>query len=362
MIESELKSQPEKTTDQDIIREQAAYWLLEFDTEANTDTNVKNALNTQKFESWLSTSPQHQQIFEQMQALWSSVNPQQKKQKRSKQRKQIGTASLCVTALLLTPALPWQYWNADYSTAVGQVTTITLADGSSATLNTNSAINVYYQQGQRKLQLVRGEVFVDVKKQPQLNPFTVTTPQGNAQALGTRYSVKYSQDGSQDVSQYSSQSNLQSDQQKSVEDYTKITVFESKVQVSSTTVNDVIVLSKGQQATVNYTSIQQHNFELASFPQTPDWSNKRLVFNQASLSSVVARLNQYHSGRLTLQDDKKNSGNKLGERQFTGVLPTNDMEMAVNLLAETMNLQMHSISPYFIWLNESKNKSNNENN
>ena len=337
---------------QDIIREQAAYWLLESDNNDGVQTN--------KFQSWLAKSPQHQQIFTEMKSLWSALNPQQNAKKRSRQRRQIGAASLCVGALLLSQQLPWHYWNADYRTAVGQVSTITLADGSSATLNTNSAINVYYQHGQRKVQLVRGEVFVDVKKQVNLTStnaniynkltnsnklatlghFTVTTPQATAQALGTRYSVKYLPESSQN----------------SPQENTQVTVFESKVQVNSTYSDDIVILTEGQQVTVTPSNIKQSTFTVDPYVQAPDWSTQRLSFNKAPLSTVIARLNQYHPGLLFLQDNKQ-----LNARQFTGVLPTNDITMAIDLLAQSMDLKINNISPYFIWLENNGNEREVEN-
>ena len=364
---------------QDIIREQAAYWLLE--------DNTDDILQAEQLQHWLAKSSQHQQIFTEMQSLWSAINPQneakKRGEKRSKKRQQVGVASLCVGAFFLGSQLPWQYWGADYRTGVGQVTTITLADGSSATLNTNSAINVFYQQGQRKVQLVRGEVFVDVKKQAnlahtnlantnvtnlnkfaKLSRFTVTTPHATAQALGTRYSVKYSADTLLNAFQSNYQDNYQSNYQSKVQENTQVTVFESKVQVSSTYNNEVVILTQGQQAMVtqvntsgntsanSQVSIKQSTFILDNYAQAPDWSTQRLSFNKTALSSVIARLNQYHQGVLFLSDDKQ-----LNARQFTGVLPTNDISMAIDLLAQSMDLQINSLSPYVIWLENSENKN-----
>ena len=364
---------------QDVIREQAAYWLLEDSSD--------DILQAEQLQHWLAKSSQHQQIFSEMQSLWSAVNPQNEagkrrtnRSKRSKKRQQVGVASLCVGALFLGTQLPWQYWGADYRTGVGQVTSITLADGSSATLNTNSAINVYYQHGQRKLQLVRGEVFVEVKKQAnlahinlnnlaKLNRFTVTTPQATAQALGTRYSVKYSPNTLLNAFQGDYQDNYQSNSQGKAQESTQVTVFESKVQVSSTYSDEVVILSEGQQATVTSgstsanspinspVSIKQSTFTLDNYAQAPDWSTQRLSFNKTALSSVIARLNQYHQGILFLSDDKQ-----LNARQFTGVLPTNDISMAIDLLAQSMDLQINSLSPYVIWLENSNNNKQVEDN
>ena len=46
----------------------------------------------------------------------------------------------------------WQQWTADYRAPVGERRDVTLADGSHVTLNTDTAIDVYFDERQRLLQ------------------------------------------------------------------------------------------------------------------------------------------------------------------------------------------------------------------
>ena len=86
---------------------------------------------------------------------------------------------------------------ADLSTGVGERRELTLPDGSRLHLNSGSAVNIRYTGTQRLLQLVRGEVFIATARETGMpyRPFLVETAQGQAQALGTRYSVRQA-DGS----------------------------------------------------------------------------------------------------------------------------------------------------------------------
>ena len=81
---------------------------------------------------------------------------------------------------------------ADLSTGVGERRELTLADGSRLHLNSGSAVNLRFTDTQRLLQLVRGEVFIATARETgrPYRPFLVETAHGQAQALGTRYSVR----------------------------------------------------------------------------------------------------------------------------------------------------------------------------
>jgi transmembrane sensor len=48
-----------------------------------------------------------------------------------------------------------------YATAKGEMRTVPLGDGTTVTLNTDTRINVYDDEGQRRIRVVRGEVLID---------------------------------------------------------------------------------------------------------------------------------------------------------------------------------------------------------
>jgi transmembrane sensor len=76
-----------------------------------------------------------------------------------------------------------------YATRVGETRTVTLADGSIATLNTDSRIAVRYSAGRRAIQLERGEALFKVAKNKQ-RPFVVTAADTSVRAVGTAFSVR----------------------------------------------------------------------------------------------------------------------------------------------------------------------------
>lgn len=297
----------------DAVREQAAFWVIERQSD---DEKIQA-----NFESWLGRDPLHRKVFGQMEQLWLAVDPAEQQQRARRKRKQLaGGATLCLLGLALTFFLPWQYWSADYKTQTGQISTVKLADGSTAILNSNSAINVIFDGSHRSIELVRGEVMFDVRKDKQQRRFIVTTPQANAEALGTAYSVEIAGD------------------------ITLVTVHESEVRVTGNQHEQEVRLKPGQQAKVGEKGIETLSREL---PEAPDWAQGDLVFNRVPVQDVIARLNQYHPGVLRLLD----AGD---DRLFTGVLPAQDSDSAVNLFAQSMGMEIQKFTPYLTLLKPGK--------
>ncbi len=85
-------------------------------------------------------------------------------------------------------------WMADQHTAVGERREFSFADGSQVPLNSGSALNVKFDGRQRTVELLEGELGVEVAKDVQ-RPFVVRTDQGTVSALGTRFVVRRGDEG-----------------------------------------------------------------------------------------------------------------------------------------------------------------------
>lgn len=80
---------------------------------------------------------------------------------------------------------------AAYETAIGERRTVSLADGTAVTLNTDSRFSVAYSATERVLELLRGEIHVEVTADP-ARPFSVIAGDTVVQAVGTAFSVELS--------------------------------------------------------------------------------------------------------------------------------------------------------------------------
>lgn len=81
-----------------------------------------------------------------------------------------------------------------FSTAVGEIRRIPLADGSTATVNTASRITVAMQPERREIQVSDGEAWFEVAHDPK-RPFVVEAGNVRVRAIGTAFSVRRHADG-----------------------------------------------------------------------------------------------------------------------------------------------------------------------
>jgi transmembrane sensor len=105
----------------------------------------------------------------------------------------VGGAVASLAAGVATLALLWPLAQR-YETAIGEVRKLPLSDGSIATLNTASELKVEMSRDARRLNLVEGEAWFKVAKNPD-RPFVVESGKVRIQALGTAFSVRRRDDG-----------------------------------------------------------------------------------------------------------------------------------------------------------------------
>lgn len=96
---------------------------------------------------------------------------------------------------------PWRRAPADLSTAAGERRTLDFGDGVRVVLNSGTAINLSEQSGERRLQLVEGEILVATEAPVGLHgvvrpTLVVVTREGEMRPLGTRFAVRHLPDES----------------------------------------------------------------------------------------------------------------------------------------------------------------------
>ncbi|QJX02786.1 FecR family protein [Alcanivorax sp. IO_7] len=103
----------------------------------------------------------------------------------------LGAAAFTVGALGYGGARQglWRRQWADLATGVGETATHTLADGTRLVLNTDTALDVDFNDRGREIRLHRGEVLVTTGH-GDARPFRVRTRDGAVRPLGTRFTVR----------------------------------------------------------------------------------------------------------------------------------------------------------------------------
>lgn len=293
------------------IRQEAADWVVALQ-ECSADQHAR--LQAQCAD-WQAADPRHQQVLEQMQQMWQATDPAQTR-RRKRRYLSTGLGSLLLMAWLGSH-LPWAYWGADYRTASGEIRNLTLPDGSRIVLNSDSAIDLDYSDKARTLRLVRGELLVTVASDRE-RPFQVQTRHLTATALGTQYTVEQA------------------------DTFSRVAVQESSVAVTPNDSGSPLTLSAGQRADLDSNGVIARE---TTPTYRPDWADGRLVFSNAPLPQVVERLGRHRTGLVRLSEE-------LSHRllHFTGVLPANDSDTALALLADSLDLQVQAFTPWYVTL------------
>ena len=185
--------------DEGVAREAAEWFLLLQSGEAS-------AAEKEQLGQWLRSNPTHEQAWSRAQAIMGRLgelptalaSPVLKRRRPERRRALRLLAALIVAApatWLVTRHPGVGHWLADHRTGVGEQRRWLLDDGSTLTLNTASAVDIRFDERQRLIRLVRGEILVTTAHRPatepkESRPLIVETAHGEVRALGTRFIVR----------------------------------------------------------------------------------------------------------------------------------------------------------------------------
>ena len=200
-------------------------------------------------------------------------------------------------------------------TQYGELTTVTLPDGSLVRLNGNSTLkypNDWSDTDDREVWL-DGEAFFRVAKKQTARgrlKFITHTPNLDISVLGTQFNVNTRRGN------------------------TVVVLSEGKVELSKP--NDrkarVILMKPGDLATAQ-AGIEQVAVRPAKPRLHTAWTKHQFAFDNTSLQEIAQQLNDTWGVTLIFED------NALADRRFTGNLSSQDLETLITTLATTFDLQ-----------------------
>ena len=208
------------------------------------------------------------------------------------------------------------YLLADLRSPTGQWHTHILADGSRLTLGSNSAVNVHFSAGERHVELVRGDILVDVAKDAQ-RPFIVDSNQAAIRALGTRFTVR--RDGGATI----------------------VCMLESKVS-ARVPQHPASIVQAGQRARITREGVGPLTaIDAASVQQA--WHAHQLVVDDQPLAEVLDELARHRPGQLHY-DRAQIAGIRVA-----AVLPLDDTDKALQLLIDNFpQLRIRMLTRYLV--------------
>lgn len=325
-----------------MIAEMISDWLIRI----HSHDPLEQEAAQHAYQQWKTQNPQHLAIAEKLENCFAQMQllqqqPQKNKQlirplfkpkgRRHKHGIKYGLllmAGFIPLAVYLQQNSP-RYLLADVRSKTGEWRTETLDDGTQITLKNKTAFNVRYSDEQRIIELVTGDILIDVASD-QSRPFTVLVEQGSIRALGTKFSVQYQAE------------------------YTDLTMLESRVlaQSNSNSLGKNLLQSRqvkaGERIYLTSHGIQtMPNVDIENIEY--EWLNQTLVAEEQPLSDVLDKLNQHHRGKI-YYDQKKMANIKV-----TAVVPLNDTDQAIKLLQHALpQLGVHHVGGYVYWMDESK--------
>lgn len=281
------------------IEEEAAAWVWRLDEE-NTSAAQRKA-----FEDWVRRDPRNRQAFEELGGVWSALDGLA----QAKQAEKIATFSqlpaapaqavghmnrwklagyaAAATLLICTAAFFWTQRSNEVqalATAVGQQRTVTLADGSAVSLNTNTILETHFDRERRIVRLLKGEALFKVTRDKE-RPFFVYAGDAVVRAIGTEFNVRM-REGRE----------------------VQVIVAEGAVEVESGATSATAqrfkrALSAGQRIDTSE-SAPVSSLDPEMLSKILAWREGAIVLDGESLSEAIVELNRYTDIRFIVTDPR----------------------------------------------------------
>ncbi|MBF7688549.1 FecR family protein [Acinetobacter rathckeae] len=314
------------------IQKEISLWIIRL----NHEDPIERKQAKVEFETWLLQHPEYYEQLEKVgdfsnelrqlrkthqmnsQVIQMSFESRQKKHQQFQKmlrRSLLGIGCLCIVSGLLYGYLPYNYYSADYKTTTGEVKNITLSDGSKVILAAKSAIKLNYTATIRQIELIQGDIYVDVARDKN-RPLVIATKQAQYTALGTRFIVDQYQKTSQ------------------------ISMLHSSVHVCSLHTAQSQTVQAGQKMIVSdtgLTNIQDIPVQMTDFA----WQHQQILADNLALPDLLTRLNYQFGTHFIYQTSS------LEPIKVNGIINIQQDVSQILALIHVKNpqLQIHQISP-----------------
>lgn len=260
------------------------------------------------FNTWLSQSPKHKEIFDETCRLFGKIDSldknclealkEENKQKSSNNSSFNGILSLAIVACALflfigVTLLSQNFFNFDslkskknYFTAFGEKKEFNLEDGSKIFLDSNSKLEVAFYKDTREVKLKKGRVLFEVSHD-KLRPFIIYSGFTRVKVLGTSFVLEYANNA------------------------TKISVKSGKVQIARLEENTTKLalgrnlylkeLEIGEQALLN-DNWETPKFSKINTQQIGLWKEGRVEFDNTPLELAIKEFSRYSKLILIIED------------------------------------------------------------
>ena len=342
-----MNNRPDIETNSEIMAE-ACGWV------AQIESGSMSASDMAALREWMERSPAHAREIKSVAALSKQLSTltdlaptlETSAGVRSRLRKQpqrrfaspaIAIAILTITAGALLALLRMPAGNDApeiYQTAIGEYETIVLEDGTNVSLNTDSQIEVAFNERERRVRMIKGEALFEVASNP-MRPFVVYSDTAVAEAVGTSFVLRLLRNALTELAvvegvvAFSSLEALgpsaaptpndtaSGETEHSIQNITKVVVTAGQTLTSG----DIpkLVAEKGA-PDLSVLSDRELQRRLS-------WTEGFLEFSQTPLETVVAELTRHNDVTIEIADPS------LKSLEFGGIFRTGDVDELLDALS-----------------------------
>ena len=311
---------PQQTQAPESMKRTAARWF------ARRRSGAMTAQELRELEVWLGQDPAHREAYDHLAQLWGGAetvrnDPEVMEMREAAFRTQgvrrwrMGAAIAASFVVICLAGAGFVNWatagrdaspelvagpnHQEFRTSVGQTATVTLADGSAVTLDSNTIVRTRTTWNRRDVELARGQAFFRVAKQP-TRPFVVLANGRTVTALGTSFEV------SVDRGRF------------------EVTLVSGKVRVEQPKDGDrpVTPRSTTLKPGTKLVAEPKGSWQVATvdIARETSWVDGLLRFRDQPLGQVAAELNRYSRKKVIIEDPE------LAERPIQGAFTAGDVD------------------------------------
>ena len=302
------------------VAHQAVEWLMEWQSADEADAVWNSIL------AWRQAHSHHEQAWQHIETINNKLGllakPTHAKiahsallTQPSVSRREALKALTVITVVGGSGLLAYQQqpWLADYNTGTGEQQRLTLADGTHINLNSNTAINVHYTAHERRVVLLKGEVYIRTGASNG-TPFTLATAQGELQPLGTRFSARQ------------------------INSSCRVAVYQGRVQVQPSQHQQSIIIDAGQ--SLNFTSTQWSNTQPINETEAA-WTQGIIIASGMPLQAFLNELSRHRTGLIQCDP-------AVAHLKVSGTYPLNYVDDVLQALPQALPIKLQTFTPYWV--------------
>jgi len=217
-----------------------------------------------------------------------------------------------------------------FSTVIGGLEAVPLADGSRVTLNTDSELQVSLEPTERVVSLNHGEAYFEVA-QDKSRPFIVNAGHKRVIAVGTQFSVR--RDG-ESVQVIVTEGTVRMEDRRARSPSSAQTSSSfSRASADSVPTEapgsaEVVLLPAGSVARAQADAVLVRNERPAEIEQHLSWRSGLLTFRDTPLADAVAEFNRYNARKIVIEDPS------IATLQLGGIFRSTNIDPFIELLEQ----------------------------